>query len=403
MCSVGDDFETEGEKHMPQFKNLTLSSLKCNKCREEIPVVLLRHKDAYCRTCFLAGTNHKFKGLLGKSKLIRPKDRVLVSYSTGHQGTALLHLLKSGIDLSTPKKLRFEPVFVFVEDQYHLNVKEREEMVTKVIKEASSYHFTMHLVSFADSIKCNDINIFENCIPLNENDNERIGLHIEKSTSLTNRKELLNIMKRNVLISAARKLKCNFIFTTELLPDIASNLLTNVALGRGSLISVESGFCDDRDENIKILRPLRCFDLKELAFYNVIHGIEPVSIRQPLEDNFTSIQSLMGQFINNLQESFSATITTVVKTGDKLATDDKRISGKCKVCQGSILTKTDDLKSEESTKFSRLVSNEVPDHSLSRKEKYNKIINRFTHSTQKPIEYCYACSKLSDYLLNDLS
>lgn len=90
---------------------------KCNKCREETPILLLRHKDAYCKNCFLTGANHKFKALLGKSKLIRPNDRVLVSYEVGHPSTALLHMLRNGLDLNTQKKLRFEPVFIFIEGE----------------------------------------------------------------------------------------------------------------------------------------------------------------------------------------------------------------------------------------------------------------------------------------------
>lgn len=76
--------------------------------------MVLRNKDAYCKECFLHGTTHKFKAQLGKSKLIRPLDKVLIHYRIGHAGTALLHFLRSGLDLDTPKKLRFEPIILFV-------------------------------------------------------------------------------------------------------------------------------------------------------------------------------------------------------------------------------------------------------------------------------------------------
>lgn len=77
--------------------------------------MVLRKKDAYCKECFLIGTTHKFKAQLGKSKLIRPLDRVLVYHKVGHAGTALLHLLRAGLDLNTPKKIRFEPIIIFVD------------------------------------------------------------------------------------------------------------------------------------------------------------------------------------------------------------------------------------------------------------------------------------------------
>lgn len=119
MCSVGDDhFETEETKCMPAKEKLTSLDAKCNKCREEPPVVLLRSKDVYCKSCFLSGTNHKFKALLGKHKLIRAGDRVLVHHKLGHPSTALLHFLRTGLDLNTPKKLRFDVTVVYIEGNY---------------------------------------------------------------------------------------------------------------------------------------------------------------------------------------------------------------------------------------------------------------------------------------------
>lgn len=81
----------------------------------------MRKKDAYCKQCFLNGTVHKFKALLGKSKLIRPHDKVLVCHKVGHPSTALLHFLRVGLDLNTPKKIRFEPIILFVEGNVKSN------------------------------------------------------------------------------------------------------------------------------------------------------------------------------------------------------------------------------------------------------------------------------------------
>lgn len=73
--------------------------------------------------------------------------------------------------------------------------------------------------------------------------------------------------------------------------------------------------------------------MKEIALYNVLHGLEPVSVRQPEVNQYSSIQALMKQFINDLQENYPATVATVVRTGDKLALDQSKIAGKCKLCQ----------------------------------------------------------------------
>lgn len=61
------------------------------------------------------------------------------------------------------------------------------------------------------------------------------------------------------------------------------------------------------------------FDVKELAFYNKFNNLEPVSISKLTENPYNSVQELMLKFVKDLQITFPATITTVVKTGDKIA------------------------------------------------------------------------------------
>lgn len=136
MCSVGDNIDETGAIKFMAVKqkvNLYVSQClsfspsialfifrlesKCNKCREQVPCILLRGKDAYCKKCFLNGTVHKFKALLGKHRLINPKDSVLVCHEPGHASAALLHFLRTGLDLETPKKLRFKLVFLFIDSK----------------------------------------------------------------------------------------------------------------------------------------------------------------------------------------------------------------------------------------------------------------------------------------------
>jgi len=331
--------------------------------------------------------------------LLRPNDRVLISYEVGHPSTALLHLLRTGLDLSTPKKLRFIPVIVFLEDQYHLCLEERCKMIAQVRKEVESQKFDMHFASFKDCVINDNICISDNSLNLNENDKEQLNQVFPKGTNKTKKKEIMSILKRNTLISTAKQLSCKYIFTPELSIDIASNLLTNISLGRGSQVPVDTGFCDDRDDQVKILRPLRSFDIKEVGFYNILHSLEPVSIRQPDINQYSSVQDLMKKFVSDLQENYPATVTTIVKTGDKLALDQNKLSVKCKLCKCVILEKNEELNSEESTSFSKLVSNQLPDHSMSGQERYCQIESKFNNTAQVFREYCFSCYKISGYLL----
>lgn len=180
------------------------------------------------------------------------------------------------------------------------------------------------------------------------------------------------------------------------------------------------GFCDTRDTIVKILRPLRSFDMKEIAMHNFLHSLEPVSVRQPRNNQYSSIQTLMVQFVNDLQENYPATVATVVKTGDKLALDEKKIAGRCKLCQvgltwyaiscklirmlqGIILDQTEELSSDESTKFSKLVSTELPDHSVDSVERYTNLKDKFDalNGLCESSNYCFSCSRINEFLLDD--
>lgn len=77
--------------------------------------MVLRSKHGYCRNCFILGTTHKFKSLLGKNRVLIPNEKVLIYHKGGHTSTALLHFLRSGLDLKTPKQLRIKPVFLYID------------------------------------------------------------------------------------------------------------------------------------------------------------------------------------------------------------------------------------------------------------------------------------------------
>lgn len=81
-------------------------------------VLSLRGKDVYCKDCFLQAATHKFRAALGKSKFIRPGDKVLVALSGGLCSSALLHLIQNGLSQDSHKRLRFEPILLHVDGEF---------------------------------------------------------------------------------------------------------------------------------------------------------------------------------------------------------------------------------------------------------------------------------------------
>lgn len=404
MCSVGDDnLEEKTSKYMEPVPKFKLDDNKCNKCRASTPSIVLRGKDAYCQACFLAGTTHKFKAFLGKHRFVYPNDKVLVYHTEGHPSTSLLHFLRSGLDLSTPKKLRFEPVVIYIEDKIDLSSEERSDAAEFIRKQVEEYKFPLHYISLCDCVKKN--NKVAECLvddisklSIGDNDKENLNQVLNSKGNATNKRDILKIYKKTILIEAAKHLGCKVVFTPELGIDIASQLLTNVSLGRGIHLALDVGICDNRDEDVKIVRPLRHFEIKELAMYNHFNRLEVVAKKEKLENIYSSVQSLMKNFVGGLQNNFPATITTIVRTGDKLAMEKSlEDNPRCVLCRGPQENRNEELTSAESTSFSHWVSTRSPQYSMTPVERYEKSLESFSVAGDSP--YCFACERLSHDLV----
>ncbi|KAK9718435.1 Cytoplasmic tRNA 2-thiolation protein 2 [Popillia japonica] len=379
MCSVGDDYQDEVENYMEKLDIVKVEKT-CNKCKEQESNVLLRGKDGYCKSCFLIGTEHKFKAFLGKHRFIRKDDWVLVNYEVGHSITSLLHFLRSGIDVKTPKQLKFKPIILYIERNYHLSIEERRNLLETINRQVKEFNFDIYFVSF-----------------LNEDDLDQINKICNDKVTPTIRTELYKQFERRLLVDCAKALGCRHVFACDLAVDVASQILTNVSLGRGSYLQMDIGICDSRDDNVNIIKPLRFFDIKELVFYNYFNELIPVVIRKEEADPYSSVQNLMVNFVQNLQTNFPSTITTVVKTGDKLSMDKEIFNNrKCELCSLPIEDRNSGLTSAEATDFSHWLSTYRPELETRSPERYNEALVRFERDDSK---YCFSCSKIAEFLI----
>ncbi|KAK1330355.1 hypothetical protein QTO34_010544 [Cnephaeus nilssonii] len=90
--------------------------LKCVKCKEGLPVVVIRAGDAFCRDCFKAFYVHKFRAVLGKNRLIFPGEKVLLAWSGGPSSSSMIWQVLEGLSRDSAKRLRFVPGVVYVDE-----------------------------------------------------------------------------------------------------------------------------------------------------------------------------------------------------------------------------------------------------------------------------------------------
>lgn len=86
---------------------------------------LNKHFFFFClciRACFVPMVNHKFRATLGKSKLVSKSERVLVCVSGSQCSVTLLHLIWTGLQQSTFKRLTFKPIILYLDGNIMANV-----------------------------------------------------------------------------------------------------------------------------------------------------------------------------------------------------------------------------------------------------------------------------------------
>ncbi|KAM3967916.1 cytosolic thiouridylase subunit 2 [Aphomia sociella] len=349
---------------------------KCKKC-EDHGTIILRKKDYYCDTCFLTSINHKFRSCIGKNKILRSNENILFCLSGGAASTVLLDLVHNGISLDNHKKLRVTPYAL------HLigpgNTEENVKVANSIIKTCKSYNFNVYVVHMAEYVRDNSIAENINVIPAMDSDSQNKFCTILNSLPPTARNDFLMKVKQNLYIRSAKELCCKFVFTAETTTTLAINLLSNLTVGRGSQVHNDVGFCDKRDDEVTILRPMREISSEELDQYLNTKQIGPVHDCN-VYDN--SLQSVIKSFVSDLQENFQATVSTVCKTADKIGVyDDKKDENKCVLCESVFSGCTSKVSALEATNYSKIISSkgrEDNDESRLRDvdmEEFNILIN----------------------------
>lgn len=365
MCSIGeDDFGDEGGAHtMPKdpvsavFENNEICK-KCNVNKSKVKVDL---KNSMCESCFLHYVRHKFRATLGSTKIVRRNSKVLIDYSGRIEDICLIHMIQYGLDQETYKRLCIEPELVYIDDFVLVNAdpSERLENIRK----------KRDVLNQIGKLKCHFVSIAENVPELPESLSEiSLDSILTKSKgeqefikcfnllkSMTAKQDFIDVTRNQVLRRLAKKLDIEYVFLSDTSLALATRLLTNISLGRGSAVASDVSFTDDRGD-VKFIRPIKDLNFNEIENYVRISDLKyQNSIQYGINDGKSvSIQNLTSNFIEGLQKNYSSTVSTVYRTCSKIAPKIDETGNRCKMCQSAL-----DYSNSETlfaTEFSRLVS-----------------------------------------------
>ncbi|XP_019063496.1 cytoplasmic tRNA 2-thiolation protein 2 isoform X2 [Fukomys damarensis] len=368
MCQVGEDY-VEPPSCEPPSAPSPGRGQKCVKCKVGEPVVVIRAGDAFCRDCFKAFYVHKFRAMLGKNRLIFPGEKVLLAWSGGPSSSSMVWQVLEGLSQDSAKRLRFVPAVIYVDEGAACgqSPEDRAKTLTEVKQVLHIVNFPWHIVALEevfslppsvlrccpqepagteDAYKAAVDSFLQQHLVLGAEGEEEqpwpqsqdphsppslarspSAAHtealcrlFESVRTLTAKEELLQTLRSHLILHVARAHGYSKVMTGDSCTRLAIKLMTNLALGRGAFLAWDTGFSDERHGDVVVVRPMRDYMLKEVAFYNRLFAVP--SVFTPAVDTKApekaSIHRLMEAFILRLQAQFPSTVSTVYRTGEKL-------------------------------------------------------------------------------------
>ncbi|KAM7439858.1 Cytoplasmic tRNA 2-thiolation protein 2 [Porites harrisoni] len=288
MCSVQENEDLENVptrlENKPVKENFG-DCRTCMKCLRSQAVVVVRLNDPLCRSCFLAYFTHKFRATIGKARVIRAGEKVLLAFSGGPSSSAMLHL-----DI-----------------------------------------FTLEKSAQDDAICCKKFEKQES----GNNSAEKLSNLFDVTLSMTAKEDLLRTLRCQLLLATARKEGYSKVMLADCATRISIRLLSDISQGRGADLPFDTGFSDNRHGDVTLIRPMREFATKEIALYNFFNIVEtvPITTLGTMSHTHASIDRLTEEFVTGLQADFPFTVSTIFRTGDKLsAMDSSDDTTNCAFC-----------------------------------------------------------------------
>lgn len=340
MCSIGEeDFGDDGGAHTmpfdPKISSNSFSSTElCKKCNERNVVVKLNLKDAQCEECFYYFVRHKFRASMGATRIVERGAKVLLVFDGTIESCVMFDMVQYALNLDRFKRLTIEPYAIYVDNtcMTEKTLDDRREYLKQTIEILNYFQIKTYYTSIADKTTMIEI---ENALKFIDGPANRIAekTFMDNFNAIGNqtaKEDFYSLTRSNLIRLASSKLDCKHVFVSTISHQIAADILVNVALGRGESVANNISFCDNRSDcDSKILRPMRSINNLEIETYvrfneqltKLIKGNDYVNDGWTIfnSDPNASIQNLTQNFIENLQENFGSTVSTVYRTGDKIS------------------------------------------------------------------------------------
>lgn len=320
----------------------------CRKCKNSA-FILLDKVHAECEACFLESCNKKIRSAIGRSQLLSNNDSVLLAHSGGPSSSALLDLLQNSFASGQRREQKFRPCILHIDSQiieqmrYGCDKLEAETRAEKLrnflvgtkkrYPDWKLFWTTLESIASTPPDKPREfldpdssehiIDVFKSIANLSA----EFAQNVEKQGDLTSMQDYAQKCIRDLINSAYSSIKLHvqidlkLVFVGSNATRLANEMLVKVILGEGATVQDAVSICDTTSK-VPIMRPLRDFSSKEIAYYLKARGID-ASLDQELttyKERKSCIQRLTEDFLGKLNTDYPATYNTLLRTGSKMQT-----------------------------------------------------------------------------------
>ena len=334
----------------------------CRRCRENAAVLVVR-KEPLCRSaCTLVAKAHSPLLTLHSDCFVRyvhtkvikhmeafrvrnadpnHQRKLLLALSLGASSVTLLHILDHLLKTQNSKTGRtgFALSVLFVETDSEPSSHEILAKVKDLYPDYSLTSLPLHevfsLVPENDKLSA----LLPSTVAENLSPAEKLAHLFNSLTSATARSDVISTLRNRLIVEHAKSINCEGILWGDSTTRLAEKTLAETAKGRG--FSLPWHVADGQSPfGLTFNYPLRDLLKKELVSYTDIGGddlpsivLEAVPTQASMSSKNTTIDDLMKQYFESVEENFPSIVSNVVRTTGKLeATPTSAAMLRCDLC-----------------------------------------------------------------------
>ncbi|OCL10416.1 hypothetical protein AOQ84DRAFT_374943 [Glonium stellatum] len=338
-------------KHLP--KEIAAAGQICRRCRAAEAFLVVR-TEPLCRDCFIKYVHTKvikrMESFRVRFSAVDQSRKLLLPVSFGVSSLTLLHVLDQHLSKQKERTGRtgFELQLLFVDTSSVERASPEPQLVSLLKGQFPDHSCTSVFLSsiFEDESTDSEADFREYLPAVAQADaqppsaEQRLEHLMKSLPSATARSDVMSVLRTRLIAKIAEEKGCEGILWGDCTTRLAEKTLAETAKGRGFSLpwQVIDG---DSPYGIAFNYPLRDLLKKELTAYadmanppfsSLIHR-SPGSGQLSVSSKHTTIDDLMKQYFESVEENYPSIVANVVRTTSKLqAPPSQRTDQFCRLC-----------------------------------------------------------------------